>query len=552
MTLSSILEIFAVVSVAPVISILFSSSEGLDSVSLPYISTLLPKDVISLSPLNVAILYALILLVSTFIKVFNIFNINRLSASIGSHLSNQAFNYIMHQDYETHINFKSGDILYSSTVQVNRSIIAVVAFFRLVTSILIVCGLLMLLFAIDRIAFIAISLILSLLYLSIAYLVKRRLNNNSIIINSSYKRIVSSVQEALGSIREVILGSRQKFFVERYILDENNQRILQANSKTLTESPKYLVEAFGILLVLVYAYILINTYGKNSVVPIMGILLMGFQKLLPAFQNIFQSWALINSMICDLEGLITLLGYKKTVRTLIPARSSVPISSSIIFKGVEFTYKNSSVPVFKNLNCELSSGQIIGIKGSTGSGKSTFIDLVSGLLEPTRGVIEIDGESLHHNSSQPYFLQNWYNTVSYVSQNIILNNTSVLENIAFGIPCKNIDKNRVTKAAKIAMVHDFILSLDHGYDTLTGDNGIKLSGGQRQRIAIARAFYFRKNVLILDEATSALDTTTEANIIRNIKELNDFDIVIMVAHRLQTLNICDKIFSLDDGSLYDA
>ena len=202
------------------------------------------------------------------------------------------------------------------------------------------------------------------------------------------------------------------------------------------------------------------------------------------------------------------------------------------------------------MNLEIQRGESIGIVGSTGSGKSTLTDLIMGLLEPTHGIMSVDGLDIH-DLQHPERLSSWRAVISHVPQNIYMSDSSVAENIAFGVPLEEIDYNRVKYSAKQAQISSFIEDMPNGYETFVGEQGVRLSGGQRQRIGIARALYKQSKILIFDEATSALDTSTEKSVISALNDLNDNLTIVMVAHRLSTLLNCDRVIRLEQGIVLD-
>lgn len=220
----------------------------------------------------------------------------------------------------------------------------------------------------------------------------------------------------------------------------------------------------------------------------------------------------------------------------------------IKFENVSFTYDKNQKEVIKNVNFEIFKGEKIGIKGTTGSGKTTIIDLLMGLLAPTKGKIFIDDNDINSENNKSAMIF-WKKSISHVPQNILLIDGSIEQNIALGIPVTKIDKKRVIKAAKKAEISNFIETLKYKFDTNVGEQGVKISGGQRQRISLARAFYRNSKILILDEATSALDEKTEKEVNLNLNFISDELTIIIIAHRLNTLKSCDRIFEFSNGRL---
>jgi len=224
---------------------------------------------------------------------------------------------------------------------------------------------------------------------------------------------------------------------------------------------------------------------------------------------------------------------------------TLPLNKVISLKNISYNYPNASITSLKNINLRINAKETVGIIGATGSGKTTIVDIILGLLEAQKGTLEIDGKIINRHNSQ-----SWRYSIGYVPQHIYLSDDTVEANIAFGQETKDINKEDILKASKIANLHEFVMQeLPNQYQTTIGERGVRLSGGQRQRIGIARALYFNPQVLILDEATSALDNQTEKFVMDAVNNLSKFKTVILIAHRLSTVKKCDKIFLLEKGQL---
>ena len=282
------------------------------------------------------------------------------------------------------------------------------------------------------------------------------------------------------------------------------------------------------------------------VITILGTLAFGFQRLLPSLQQIYASWASINSVASGVEQVLDLLNQPLQSHSLIQNNQPLQLRNCIEVSSLRFQYDESSPLVLSGVDVKINRGEKIGIMGITGSGKSTLVDLLMGLLDPTSGQIFIDGLDLH-DFNHPERLFQWRASIAHVPQAIFLSDSSIADNIAFGLPRDMINYSRVIKAAKQARIHDFIESSPQGYDTFVGERGVRLSGGQRQRLGIARALYKQAKVVILDEATSALDNETEASVMDSIHQLDSKLTVVIIAHRLNTLSKCDRVIRLDKG-----
>jgi ATP-binding cassette subfamily B protein len=271
-------------------------------------------------------------------------------------------------------------------------------------------------------------------------------------------------------------------------------------------------------------------------------LALGAQRLLPLMQQIYGNWSVVMGSKAELADVLALLDQPFAESTNLSGSAQLELKDSIRFDNVSFRYGLSGPWVISKFDLEIQKGARIGIIGSTGSGKSTAIDLLMGLLEPTQGQILLDGQKITHDD-----LRAWQKIVAHVPQSIFLTDNTIAENIAFGILPEQIDHERVRLAAKQARIAEFIESRPEGYKAIVGERGVRLSGGQRQRICIARALYKRASVLVFDEATSALDNETENAVMQAIEELSNDLTLVIIAHRLTTLKNCTQIVQLDEG-----
>jgi len=279
--------------------------------------------------------------------------------------------------------------------------------------------------------------------------------------------------------------------------------------------------------------------GMVTAIPILGALALGAQRLLPVLQQAYSSYSIIKGSKSSFEDVLKLLDQP------LPEYADKPLSKPISFEqeikltNLSFRYTKDSPWVLKNINLSLEKGSSIGFIGVTGSGKSTLLDIVMGLLPATNGDLIIDQQSINGQNRRA-----WQAHIAHVPQNVYLSDSTIEENIAFGVEKKYIDHQRVREAAQQSQIADLIEQWKEGYQTFVGEQGVRLSGGQRQRIGIARALYKKANILIFDEATSALDNETEGEIMKEINALDQEITILIIAHRLTTLKNCNKIVKL--------
>jgi ATP-binding cassette, subfamily B, bacterial PglK len=310
--------------------------------------------------------------------------------------------------------------------------------------------------------------------------------------------------------------------------------------------PRYGVEALGIGIIAALALMMsFRTGGIAEALPLLGALALGAQKLLPLFQRIYQARTQVLGNRGNLEDVDTFL--KATMPEGVGLRGEpdlLPFEQTLTLEGVGFRYLEGAPWIFRDVNLTIPKGSRVGFVGETGCGKSTLLDLIMGLLEPVEGALKVDGIDLSRRN-----LRDWQARIAHVPQTIFLADTSLEANIAFGVPPAQVERERVRIAAQRARIDAFIRALPEGYDTPVGERGVRISGGQRQRVGIARALYREADVLVLDEATSALDGETEWSVMEGIDELGDSVTVLIVAHRLSTLEACDMVFRLGDRGL---
>jgi ATP-binding cassette subfamily B protein len=302
------------------------------------------------------------------------------------------------------------------------------------------------------------------------------------------------------------------------------------------------MEAIGLSMIAALSYYLVRQpEGLEKALPLLGVLALGAQRMLPSLQQAYAAWAGIKGNQASVQDAITLL---QQPMPQLKSEASVDLAfrCEIRLGAVTFLYQPALAPVFNGLELTIRKGERVGIIGATGSGKSTLMDLILGLLEPSCGVLEVDGAKINSSTRRA-----WQSHIAHVPQAIYLADSSVEENIAFGIPPEEIDGDRVREAARQAQISDLIESMPNGYRSMVGEHGVRLSGGQRQRIGIARALYKRADVIVFDEATSALDNETEKSVMDAIGVLNPDLTVIIIAHRLSTLRKCDRIVELGNG-----
>lgn len=353
--------------------------------------------------------------------------------------------------------------------------------------------------------------------------------------------------EALSGIKDIKILGREAPFLHRYQRHSRSYESYMARQQVIGLIPRYAFEsiAFGGMLIIVLV-VLLRGSGVQSILPTMGVYAFASYRLLPALQSLFGSLTSLRFSVPSIDVLHQDLDLAR--QGDLENRDDVtplPFRRRLELRDVTFAYPNTEHPVLEGFHLSIDVNTTVGIVGATGSGKTTTVDILLGLLMPTRGQLVVDGVEVTEEN-----LSAWQKNLGYVPQQIYLSDDTVAANIAFGIPAKHIDRAAVERAARMANVHDFVVSeLPQGYDTMVGERGVRLSGGQRQRLGIARALYHDPAVLVFDEATSALDGLTEESIFRAVSDLGKTKTVVMIAHRMTTVRACDVIYLLDRGRI---
>jgi ABC-type multidrug transport system fused ATPase/permease subunit len=464
---------------------------------------------------------------------------------LGHDLTVQIQRRILSQPYSYHISQNSSEIVASLEkvqILVNYGLLRIMlAMTAVIISIFIIAAIVY----IDPLTALLAAIGFGLTYGLVTYFTRERLARNSKIVSSAYSRRVQIIQESLGGIRDIILDGSQAVYVDELEKADRSLVNARASSEFIAATPRFVIEAAGMVLIAVIAVVITAREGGiQQSLPILGALALGAQRLLPLFQQIYYGWASAAANRSVMNDTLKLMALP------IPAETQtavVPLELQHEFKmdDVAFTYPNRTQPALSQISFTITRGMRLAIVGATGSGKSTLVDLIMGLLEPTDGHIKVDGQNLTGTVRRA-----WQKSIAHVPQSIFLADSTIAENIAFDSKNGVIDMDRVVAAARKAQLHDFIMSLPDGYHSGAGERGIRLSGGQRQRLGIARALYKRAPVLVLDEATSALDIQTEADVMKSLNTLEEDGLtIIIIAHRLSTLSGCDTVIRLENGQV---
>jgi ABC-type multidrug transport system fused ATPase/permease subunit len=472
----------------------------------------------------------------------------RLSRVIGVDFSVEAYERTLHQPYSAHISRNSSEIL-TGVLKASNLVGFIIQPVMLIMSSTIILGVVIFSLAVIQplvtgVVFLGFVLI----YVIVVAVTRRSIKKNSRNIAIQQGRVAKVIQEGLGGIRDVLIDGSQPILSKVYKDALLPMQSALASNQLLGATPRFGVETLGIVFISGAAYLLATTSGGarevTESIPVFGALVLGAQRLLPVLQQIYTAFTTIKGNQASTEDALKLLEQPIHAHAHLEPVEPMPFRTAITIEDLGFRYTPQGPWVLRNLSLQIRSGSRVGFIGVTGSGKSTLFDIIMGLLTPTEGLLLIDDIAV-----KPQNTRAWQAQISHVPQSIYLSDTSVLENIAFGVPLEKIDLQRVKQAARQAQIAELIEGWAEGYKTLVGERGVRLSGGQRQRIGIARALYRRANVILFDESTSALDNATETAVMQAMETLGRDITILIIAHRVTTLKNCDQIVELSNGGI---
>ena len=496
--------------------------------------------------LVLALLVFAILIISIFFRTLAIYLQTRFIYISEYNISKNLLEKYLHQPYSWFLSNNSSElvknILSETTNVVEQGMRPLI---ELISKSVVLIAIIILLIIID----IKISLIMILslggVYLLIFCLVRNYLNliGQKRLESNMYRfKIVS---EAFGAVKEVKVGRLEKIYLK--LFSETSKKFCKTKivSQVIGQLPRYILESVAFLLMLIISIYIISQNGNIiSGLPILAVYMFAAYRLMPALQGIYSSIPDLTFVGPSLDKIYNAIK-DRSFSTLSHEQGFLSLNKSISLNNISYTYPNTSIPTLKNINLSISAKTTVGFIGATGSGKTTTVDIILGLLVTQNGTLEIDEKVISEKN-----VRAWQKSIGYVPQNIFLSDDSIASNIALGVAPKDIKQDMVEKVSKVAKLHDFIIAeLPNKYLTIIGERGVRLSGGQRQRIGIARALYLNPKILILDEATAALDNQTEESVMDMINNFNKDMTTIIVAHRLNSLKNCSNIFVFDKGQI---
>lgn len=468
----------------------------------------------------------------------------QISALAGNELCKDVFQNQIYQSYTSQMQVTSSDTITALTYQIDRCVQVINAFLQAFASILVGICIAGAMVAASPLTTGIVVAALGAAYYAIYNNSRRTILSSSKKIDEGKNQIVGLLQEYKGGLRDIILDSMQGEYVDRLAVTDRRIRELQSKNQYLGLVPRYTIEYIGLAVIATIGFAVSGTEKDSQILPLIGLIAVGLQRLVPCIQTIYATKVTANSCSAEMGNI-----KKLAAKTILPNNGDIKayrLERNIEMNNISFYYSNlegKCNDVISGLTLKIEKGEKIGICGKSGSGKSTVLDLIMGLLKPTHGEVLIDGRSLQTTDRGDDLRKKWMKSVAHVPQSVYLRDGSIIENISLKRRNSKEDYEKAKQCAEVACISEYIESLEDGFDSSVGEYGSRLSGGQKQRIGIARALFKRAEVLVLDEATSALDKETEGAVMSNLYRCKDIT-MIAIAHRLETLNGCDRIITI--------
>jgi ATP-binding cassette, subfamily B, bacterial PglK len=547
----AILDTIGVASILPFIAVLTNPEIVEDNFLLESMydkSKIFGVDNINEFIIILGVLVFFVLIISLTFKSFVTYAQLRFATMREHSIGKRLLESYLSQPYSWSLNRNSADFAKTILSEVNLMILqAVTPMINLLANAAVVIAIFILLIIIDPYVAFLISLTFGSAYWIIYKLIRGYLKNIGQERLKVNKLRFTSVNEVFGAGKEVKLGGLENTYIDKFSKTSKIFAKHQASMQVLGQLPRFAIEAVGFGgMILFILYYLFQNKTFTSALPLISLYAFAGYRVLPALQKIYISITSLRFASPALDSLCEELKLNKKVFTE-KHEEILPFEKAISLKNIFYNYPNTKQSSVKNVSLQISAYSTIGLVGATGSGKTTTVDIILGLLEPQKGVLEVDGKIINNNNKKA-----WQKNIGYVPQYIYLTDDTISANIALGSDLKDVSQKSIERAAKAANLHEFITKdLQLGYKTVIGERGVRLSGGQRQRLGIARALYHSPKILILDEATSAMDSLTEKLIMDAINNLKKDTTIILIAHRLTTIKNCEKIFLIDKGELKD-
>ena len=550
MILMAFFEVLGIGSIMPFLSVLGSPDTIESNEYLSYIYNFFGFDSKNSFLLFLGFFALVMLIISAVFRSLAVFATSRFSNMRRHSISKQLFSKYLHQSYSFFLSRNSSEMSKTILSEVDIFIDQVMQpSLQLVTYVVVTIALTSFLILIDPILALILFALFGVFYVVIYLTIRKYLSKIGLDLQESNQKRFKIISETIGGIKDLKILGRESVYLSNFDNPSEIFSSCHATSQTLAQVPQYIIEviAFGSLLVMSMYTIVSNEVDLGIMLPILGLYALGALKLKPSIQQIYSAVSSLRFGKPAIEIILNDLQQKSEQEICISNDfKRLSLQKELKLKNITFNYPSKEVSALKDISTDIKVNSTVGIIGTTGAGKSTLVDIILGLLTPTIGNIEVDGYVLNSTN-----IRQWQNSIGYVPQSIFLADDTIASNIAFGVDKEHIDMAQVKSVSQMAQVDEFVVELEKEYDTIIGERGVRLSGGQRQRLGIARALYHNPELLVLDEATSALDNQTEAEVMKAINNMSGRKTIIMIAHRLSTVEKCDKIIKLEQGRIID-
>ncbi len=539
---SSLSEMISLFMIIPFLSILTNPNSINTNIIAITLNKVFNLESISKTISIIAIIICLTTILTNVIRAVSLRYSSRINAEITNKLSLDAFRNFLRTPYLKQIEKNSGDLITKFNYFNKLFSGLLMPLLYLVNYSIIIFSIFIVLLISSPIAALSVLITILIFYSLIIITTKSRVKKLSKVLGKYNILHTRKLQEVIGGIKDINLKSNYQYYDSKYQEIDYKVRASTAEIIFLNGIPKFLIEGFGLSFIFCFLAIYSFSNEVNAILPKIGLIAFAFQKMVPAVQNCYTAFNTLRSnnyLLAAFDELLNKQNNYKEIKPIYRSKNSSIFKRNILIESISFSYKKN-INVINNFSVEINKGDIVGVIGKTGCGKSTLIDILLSLIKPDKGKFLVDGIDISKNIK---LQKQWQKLISHVPQDIFLDDTTIKRNIAFGIKDEDINIKQVIKAAKTAQIHDYIISLPMKYDSHIGERGINISGGQRQRLGIARCLYGNPEIIILDEATSALDNETEDKFIYALTQEKNITL-IMVAHRLRSLEKCNKLIKM--------
>lgn len=541
--ISGCLELFGISLVAPFINIVLNPDIIQTNKILKYL-----YDILNINSPHIFLIYLAIFLILTYIfknlylAVVYYFQF-KIFYNTQKEISLHLITFYLNQPYAYHLNINSSTLVRTITRDTLNCSHFLINLFSLISELIVLTLIVIFLFFINKIMTISLIIFFLISFLFIFRKLKAKLKQIGLKNQQNESLMIKGIQQALGAIKDIKCLQKESFFIDRYYESSTNFASAQKQFNFLQSIPRLFIESFVVILILLIIIFLLNSgINATNIITQIAVFAMAAFRLMPSLNRMQIAITCLIFYRPSINVVYNDLNLTKTIEETTEEGKEINISKGIKIQNLSYRYPNTKKDVLKNISFDITEGQSIGFVGKTGSGKTTLIDIILSLLKPTEGKITVDDINIHNNK------KSWSKIIGYVPQFIYLTDDTIKNNIIF-YSDKNTDEQLLKQVIEQAQLKDFIDSLPDKENTIVGERGIRLSGGQRQRIGIARALYNKPQLLILDEATSALDNETESAVMQAIEHLYGKLTMIIVAHRLTTIEKCDHIYKIQDSKL---